>query len=162
MFRLAVAAGCAALLSEARRTGEIDIDLDGVSTQTAPPGQCRRRRCPGAINPPTIPPPTNAPGEPIQCDRAVPPTNLPAGILSDHAGLHYVGQGANACVYLSDEPPRAIKVSKWPSNPTLWSPRAECEKGQRLHSAACGDDELLALTETSANLHWRTPCDRPR
>lgn len=148
MFRLAVAAGCAALLSEARRTGEIDIDLDGVSTQTAPPGQCRRRRCPGAINPPTIPPPTNAPAEPIQCDRAVPPTNLPAGILSDHAGLHYVGQGANACVYLSDEPPRAIKVSKWPSNPTLWSPRAECEKGQRLHSAACGDDELLALTET--------------
>jgi len=147
MFRFAVAAGCAALVAEARRTGQMDVgNLDGVSTQTAPPGQCRRRRCPGTN--PTIPPPTNAPGEPIQCDRAVPPTNLPAAITSVHSGLHYVGQGANACVYLSDDPPRAIKVSKWPSNPTLWSPRAECEKGQNLHAAACGNDELLAETET--------------
>jgi len=147
MFRFALAAGCAALVADARRTGQVDTgDLDGVSMQTAPPGQCRRRRCPGTN--PTIPPPTNAPGEPIQCDRAVPPTHLPAALLRDHAGLHYVGQGANACVYLSDDPPRAIKVSKWPSNPTLWSPRAECEKGQRLHAAACGNDELIAETET--------------
>lgn len=147
MFRFAVAAGCAALLAEARRTGQMDTgNLDEVSTQTAPPGQCRRRRCPGTN--PTIPPPTNAPGEPKNCDRSRPPTNLPAAILSAHQGLHYVGQGANACVYLSDEPPRAIKVSKWPSNPTLWSPRAECEKGQRLHAAACGNEELIAATET--------------
>lgn len=148
MFRFALAAGFAAVLSEARRTGMVDMgDLD-VSTQTAPPGQCRRRRCPGAINPPTIPPPTSAPGEPIQCDRAVPPTNVPSAISSGHDGLHYVGQGANACVYLSDSPPEAIKVSKWPSRPDLWSPRAECEKGQNLHAAACGDDELIAETET--------------
>jgi len=147
MFRFAVAAGCAAFVAEARRTGQVDVgDLDGVSMQTAPPGQCRRRRCPGTN--PTIPPPTNAPGEPIQCDRAVPPTNLPAAIMSAHSGLHYVGQGANACVYLSDDPPRAIKVSKWPSNPHLWSPRAECEKGQRLHAASCGNEELTAETET--------------
>jgi len=147
MFRFAFAAGCAALVADARRTGQMDMgDLDGVTTQTAPPGQCRRRRCPGTN--PTIPPPTNAPGEPIQCDRAVPPTNLPAAITSQHSGLHYVGQGANACVYLSDDPPRAIKVSKWPSNPTLWSPRAECEKGQRLHAAACGNAEMIAESET--------------
>jgi hypothetical protein len=68
--------------------------------------------------------------------------------MSAHSGLHYVGQGANACVYLSDDPPRAIKVSKWPSNPTLWSPRAECEKGQQLHAAACGNEEFIAETET--------------
>lgn len=146
MFRFAVVAGCAALVAEGRRTGSIDMGhLDGVATQTAPPGQCRRRRCPGTN--PTIPPPTNAPGEPIQCDRSVPPTNLPAAIMSGRENLHYVGQGANACVYLSDSPSEAIKVSKWPSNPTLWSPRAECEKGQLLHAAACGDPDLIAQTE---------------
>merc|ERR1719329_1154515 len=126
MFRFAVSAGCAAIVAEARRTGQLDVgehEFEDVSTQTAPPGQCRRRRCPGTN--PTIPP----------------PTNLPAAIANAHSGLHYVGQGANACVYLSDEPPRAIKVSKWPSNPTLWSPRAECEKGQNLHAAACGDPD---------------------
>jgi len=148
MFRFAVAAGCAAVFSEARRTGMVDMgDLDAV-TQTAPPGQCRRRRCPGAAQPPTIPPPTSAPGEPIQCDRATPPTSLPSALMAGHQNMHYVGQGANACVYLSDEPAEAIKVSKWPSRPDLWSPRAECEKGQRLHAASCGDDELIAETET--------------
>jgi len=146
MFRFALAAGCAALVADARRTGQMDVgNLDGASMPTAPPGQCRRRRCPGTN--PTIPPPTNAPGEPIQCDRGHPPTNLPAAILGAHSGLHYVGQGANACVYLSDEPPRAIKVSKWPSNPTLWSPRAECEKGQNLHAAACGDPKMIEACE---------------
>jgi len=145
MFRFAVAVGVTALLAEGRRTGQLDVG-EGVITQTAPPGECRRRRCPGTVLP--VAAPTNAPGEPRQCDRAIPPTTLPASISTTHQGLHYVGAGANACVYLSDDPPEAIKVSKWPSNPTLWSPRAECEKGQNLHTAACAQPDLIPDTET--------------
>lgn len=91
--------------------------------------------------------PTNPPGEPRHCDRHTPEQTLPAELKNNFQGLHFVGQGANACVYLSDDPPRAIKVSKWPSQPRLWSPRAECTKAQTLHTEACGDADLTAQAE---------------
>jgi len=74
-----------------------------------------------------------------RCDRGSGDLSQSAQVPAVARGfknLKYVGEGGNACVYLSEEPFVALKVSKWPGG-VDWNPNLECKQTKSLHEEAC-------------------------